>query len=93
MKKYDSRVARVDEDAGAGDTGLHGPEERTAADNERSGFAQASDEERASGGSARASTGRPAPPPREDEEPASAQAEVEGEEFRDAEWLGETGEA
>lgn len=80
MDMSDHRVSRVGEDAAEGDTGDHGPEERTA--REGDGVAAASDEERARGRDSRTPTGRPAPPPREGEEP-ELEGELTAEEFVD----------
>jgi hypothetical protein len=81
MAATDNRTSRVRGDGGAGDAGDHGPEERTARDGEDS--APASDAERARGVDARSPGGRPAPPPREGEEPDAADRDRAAEEFRD----------
>jgi hypothetical protein len=78
----DQRSARTQIDRAGGDAGDHGPPERTARD-DRPGHAQASDVERATGTDAAATTRKPAPPPREGEDPDAADGELAAEEFRD----------
>lgn len=62
----------------------HGPAERTARDADPGGFATASDEERARGAGAESPTGKPSPPPREDDGP-DASGDASAQEFRDTE--------
>ena len=77
------RRATRDATHGAPGGGDHGPAERTARDGKADGIATASDAERAQGAGATAPTTRPAPPPRDDENPQD-QGGAGSEEFRDA---------
>lgn len=83
MRPEQRRARRESEDRSEA-AADHGPGERTARDDAAGGFATASDEERSRGAGAATPTGKPAPPPREDDGP-DASGDAAAQEFRDTE--------